>query len=66
MIENMRGTSSWTHNVFDHSNTEQARLRNEDIAHNLIYKALLARWVMFDTFIKVVKELNGGVVYNDA
>ena len=66
LIAGMQRAPGWTHDIFKHSDPKQARLQNEDIAENLICKALLARWVVFDTFIKVVKELNGGVVPDGA
>ena len=65
MIASMGQSRGWTDKILNHSD-EEARIRNENIALNRISKVLLARWVVFDTFIKVVKELNGGEVPDGA
>ena len=64
VIGMMKRTSGWTHNIFTNLgskgiqsvNTEHQE-RNAAIATNSISKAILARWVVFQTFIEVAKEL---------
>ena len=66
MIASMGHSIGWNANILDHHDTAAARIHNDSIALNRISKVLLARWVVFDMFIKVVKELHGGVVPDSA
>jgi hypothetical protein len=42
-----------------------ADVENEKITFNRIYKVLLARWMVFRTFIEVAKKQNGGLLPNN-
>ncbi|KAF8240566.1 hypothetical protein L208DRAFT_1384366 [Tricholoma matsutake] len=43
----------------------EANEKNEKIAFNRIYKVLLARWMVFRTFIEVAQKQNGGLLPNN-
>ena len=60
----MKNTSGWTDEIFTNLNSKgvlsahpKHQARNTAIATNKISKVLLARWVVFQTFIEVAKEL---------
>jgi len=63
----MSRSRNWTPSIFqDSSTTPTALQRNECIAENRISKALLARWVIFNTFIQEARSIKeGGVLDND-
>jgi hypothetical protein len=60
----MSRSSGWICNLFQggHPPTQSAQQLNERIAKYWVSKALLARWVMFDTFIDVAKTIKEGVL----
>ena len=47
---------------FDAPSSPIAAQRNERIARNQVSKVLLARWLVFDLFIKVPKSLGAGIL----
>jgi len=50
--------SGWVDNIFLDSKTlESANSNHYHIASNRVSKVILARWVVFNTFIKVANEL---------
>ena len=55
-------SSGWIDNLFPHGHQPTPAASNERIAENWISKALLARWAVFDTFIKVTKSIKGEVL----
>ena len=63
----MSRSRNWTPNVFQHSSTMSTALQcNECIAENRISNALLACWVIFNTFIQEARSIKeGGVLNND-
>jgi hypothetical protein len=68
MIERMSTTDGWVENIFKDRAPEDivdANVENEKIAFNWIYKVLLARWMVFRTFIEVAKKQNGGLLPNN-
>jgi len=59
----MATSSGWTDDLFKYGPPKPTRLdHNVRIADNSISKALLARWVIFDTFIQEAKSIKGGVL----
>ena len=59
-------SSNWTDDIFQcGSSTSTALKRNERIAKNRISKFLLARWVIFNTFIQEAKSIKGEVLDDD-
>lgn len=61
-------SSGWINNIFKDRDPEEvsnANTNNERIAFNRISKVVLARWIVFHTFIQVAKDLNGGVLRDD-
>jgi hypothetical protein len=68
MIERMSTTDGWVDNIFKDRAPEDivdANEKNEKIAFNRIYKVLLARWMVFRTFIEVAQKQNGGLLPNN-
>ena len=68
MINRMASSPGWVNNIFTDPRPEKVLFtngNNERIASNRISKVLLARWTVFQLFIDVAKELNGGVLYDD-
>ena len=66
MIEAMSATPGWVRNVMKDPSPQEvinANDSNETIAFNRISKVLLARWIVFQAFIEVAKDLNGGVIH---
>lgn len=64
----MATSPGWKQNIFEDSNSKvinNASDDNERIALNRISKVSLARWIIFDTFIKVARSLNKGVLPGD-
>ena len=65
MIERMSTTDGWVDNIFKDRAPEDivgANEKNEKIAFNRIYKVLLARWMVFHTFVEVAQKQNGGLL----
>lgn len=63
MIDRMGTTEGWVEDVFEGRSAEdigKANNKNEKIAFNRLYKVLLARWIVFRTFIEVARDRNGG------
>lgn len=59
-------TSGWTTDIFKNSSeTIALNTDNENIVSNRIMKVLLARWIVFRTFIQEAKNLNGGVLHDN-
>jgi hypothetical protein len=56
MIERMRHYPDWTSNVLKSADPEVAIDGNEKIASNLLYRVLVARWLVFQTFVAVAME----------
>ena len=59
----MSRTPGWINNIFENPEAclvEKANAINQAIASHRVSKVLLARWVVFHTFIEVVKDFNGG------
>jgi hypothetical protein len=68
MTQIMSTSSGWISNIFEDRNPVKikgADENNERIAVNRTAKVLLARWVVFDVFIQVSKELNEGVFHDN-
>jgi hypothetical protein len=64
-IRHMSMSSGWIYDTFedrDPRKVSRSRSNNERIAITKIAKVVLARWIVFDVFIKVAKDLNGGVL----
>jgi len=62
----MADSSNWTNDLFLYGPPRPAALtRNEHIAKNWISKVLLARWVIFKTFIQEAKSIKRGVLDSD-
>jgi hypothetical protein len=65
MIEKMGHTSGWITNVLESGNSSVAlhgNSTNEKIAFNLLYRVLVARWLVLQTFITVAREEHNGSV----
>jgi hypothetical protein len=61
----MSKSYGWNDYIFENPDPVQVQIahtRNETIVANRVSKVLLARWVVFDAFVQVAKDLNGGVV----
>ena len=59
----MSRTPGWSGNIFEDPDTSlvgAANERNQTIAFHRVSKVLLARWVIFNTFIEVVNAFNQG------
>jgi hypothetical protein len=68
IIERVWLPTGWVNDIFkDHDPVKvlSANRNNERIVKTRISTIVLARWIVFDTFIKVAKEVNGGVLHND-
>jgi hypothetical protein len=68
MITYMEQSAGWVRNIFKEKDPEkvlEANDRNEKIALRNVSKVFLTRWIVFDTFIQVARELNGGVLPAD-
>jgi hypothetical protein len=67
-IARMWTTQGWVINIFKdraQKDIAVADAENEKIAFNQIYKVLLARWMVFRTFIEVAKKQNGDLLPNN-
>ncbi|KAH9964718.1 hypothetical protein BGW80DRAFT_1347450 [Lactifluus volemus] len=60
MINRMKSSPGWVGNIFKDENFQDAKVRNEEIAEYRLNKVLLARWIVFRTFIQVARERNRG------
>ena len=68
MIARMWTTQGWVTNIFKdraQKDIAVADAENEKIVFNQIYKVLLARWMVFRTFIEVAKKQNGDLLPNN-
>ncbi|KAG8813540.1 hypothetical protein FRC17_001503, partial [Serendipita sp. 399] len=65
-INAMSETEGWVQNVFENSpsekETEQRSEGNYRIVFRYILKVLVARWIVFDTFIKAARKLHNGAL----
>jgi len=62
-INSMGMAPGWIGNIFKDRTADDIKLANqsnEDIVFNHIYKVMLARWILFRTFVEVVKAENDG------
>jgi hypothetical protein len=65
MIDIMRQSPGWIRDVFQDAAVDKvlaANQINEEIAFRRISQVLLARWIIFGTFIKVARSLNAGAL----
>jgi hypothetical protein len=65
MIERMSTSPGWIDDIFEDRDPQKFKKdnkNNELISSNRISKVVLARWIVFQTFIQVAKELNDGVL----
>jgi hypothetical protein len=62
MIGKMSATEGWTDDIFKGptASIQGANAKNEKIALNRLNKVLLARWMVFRTFIEVARDRNAG------
>ena len=58
-------SSGWVDSLFPDGHQPTPAANNERIAENSISKALLARWAVFDTFIKATRSIRGDVLNNN-
>jgi hypothetical protein len=63
MTDRMQSSPGWAHNIFgDRSveETQEADKVNYQIALNRVLKVMLARWIIFRTFVEVARTENDG------
>lgn len=64
MVGTMRSIRGWTRNIFKGQSSaetiREANDINEEIAFNRLLKVLLARWVVFRTFVEIARAENSG------
>jgi hypothetical protein len=64
-IASMKDSKDWVDNIFQYDDRIKVGIANESnegIANRNISKVFSARWIVFDTFIRVAKKLNGGTL----
>jgi hypothetical protein len=66
MIETMSHDRDWRGDILKQSSEHRrhSRIANKNIATRAILKVLLARWIVFLTFLEVAKDHNGGALTN--
>ena len=65
MINKMSSCTNWISNVLESPTPKVAIDSNETIASNLLTRVLVARWLVFQTFIAVAREQHDGSVPDD-
>jgi hypothetical protein len=63
MMRRMESSTGWMHNIFggrSATETELANKVNGVIAGNRVLKVMLARWLIFRTFVEVTRSENSG------
>ena len=56
----MRSSGGWANKDPAPANALQGNTQNEEIAFHKLSEVLLVRWISFDTFIRVAREITGG------
>jgi hypothetical protein len=68
MLFSVTTSPGWKTNILESGDQMAVKGANDDnerITFNRLSKLLLARWIVFDTFIKVARSLNNGVLPDD-
>jgi hypothetical protein len=65
MIDKMGHKKGWISDVFSSGRPQAGNISNENIAFNLIYRVLVARWHIFQIFIEVAREQHNGSLPDD-
>lgn len=63
MIGSMEFSLGWNDDIFEDPNAtsiEKGNIKNEKIAFNRVLKVMLARWIVFRTFVEVATAENAG------
>jgi hypothetical protein len=63
MIDTMEFSLGWNDDIFEDPNAnsiEKGNIKNEKIAFNRVLKVMLARWIVFRTFVEVATAENAG------
>jgi hypothetical protein len=67
MMERMSTTEGWVENIFqnpDNNAIKNVNAKNEKISVNHIYRVWVAQWMVFQIFIQVAKDTNGGNLHD--
>jgi hypothetical protein len=62
MIESIEESVSWVENIFKDKGPQKGTAETSELPFAISPRFFLARWIVFDTFIRVARELNDGAL----